>query len=164
MKHELLKRQHYVQSSCISHISVNRQKPSTFAVYPQLQRGCHAVCCSEADPFKTQYCCTLSICAFNILSVYVQPEHELRNMHEVLALISRHPKGLLLKRVKDAYKGVGDDVKVHLAAMLQFYTHHFLCYLPAHQRHRTGYSVCSAVLVTATHQFSAPGVAKIVVV
>lgn len=40
-----------------------------------------------------------------------KPEHELRNMHEVLALISRHPKGLLLKRVKDAYKGVGDDVK-----------------------------------------------------
>ena len=90
---------------------------------------------------------------FNKLSVYVQPEHELRNMHEVLALISRHPKGLLMKKVKDAYKGVGDDVKVRLAAMLQFYARHCLCYLPAHQRHRTGSSVCSAVPVTATHQF-----------
>lgn len=51
----------------------------------------------------------------------MQPEHELQNKEEVLALLLRHTQGMPLGQIKDAYKGVEDDVKVHshAAAVLQ---------------------------------------------
>ena len=42
----------------------------------------------------------------------MQPVHELQNVEEVLKLVAKHPKGLVLAQIKDAYKGVADDVKV----------------------------------------------------
>lgn len=45
----------------------------------------------------------------------LQPEHELQNKDEVLALLLKHAQGLPLGQIKDAYKGVEDDVKVGLS-------------------------------------------------
>ena len=52
------------------------------------------------------YSLTYSAC------VWVQPSHELQNVDEVLMLLSKHPHGLMAGQIKDAYKGVGDDIKV----------------------------------------------------
>ncbi|KAA6417679.1 MAG: hypothetical protein FRX49_12367 [Trebouxia sp. A1-2] len=46
-----------------------------------------------------------------------KPAHELQNVDEVLTLVSKHPHGVMAGQIKDAYKGVGEDVKarfVHL--------------------------------------------------
>ncbi|KAL3150968.1 hypothetical protein ABBQ32_000711 [Trebouxia sp. C0010 RCD-2024] len=40
-----------------------------------------------------------------------KPEHELRNADELLTLLLRHPQGMLAGQIKDAYKGILDDVK-----------------------------------------------------
>ncbi len=42
----------------------------------------------------------------------MQPSHELQNVDEVLNLVSKHPRGVMAEQIKDAYKGVGEDVKV----------------------------------------------------
>ncbi len=42
----------------------------------------------------------------------MQPSHELQNVDEVLTLVSKHPHGVMAGQIKDAYKGVGEDVKV----------------------------------------------------
>lgn len=44
--------------------------------------------------------------------VWLQPEHELQNKAEILALLLRHPQGLFLAQLKDAYKGAEEDIKV----------------------------------------------------
>ncbi|DBA91488.1 hypothetical protein WJX77_002507 [Trebouxia sp. C0004] len=40
-----------------------------------------------------------------------KPSHELQNVGEVLTLVSKHPHGVMAGQIKDAYKGVGADVK-----------------------------------------------------
>ncbi len=47
-----------------------------------------------------------------MLLVSMQPSHELQNVDEVLNLVSKHPRGVMAEQIKDAYKGVGEDVKV----------------------------------------------------
>ena len=42
----------------------------------------------------------------------MQPSHELQNVDEVLTLVSKHPHGVMAGQIKDAYKGVSEDVKV----------------------------------------------------
>ena len=51
------------------------------------------------------------------LPACMQPEHELQDKGEVLALLLRHPQGLPLGQIRDAYKGVEEDVKVRSQAM-----------------------------------------------
>ena len=46
--------------------------------------------------------------------VCLQPEHELHNADELLTLLLRHPQGMLAGQIKDAYKGILDDVKAGL--------------------------------------------------
>ena len=50
--------------------------------------------------------------------VCLQPEHELQNADELLTLLLRHPQGMFAGQVKDAYKGILDDVKVSLPSLL----------------------------------------------
>lgn len=40
-----------------------------------------------------------------------KPSHELQNVDEVLTLVSKHPHGVMAGQIKDAYKGVSEDVK-----------------------------------------------------
>ena len=42
----------------------------------------------------------------------MQPSHELQNVDEVLTLVLKHPHGVMAGQIKDAYKGVSEDVKV----------------------------------------------------
>lgn len=44
-------------------------------------------------------------------AIRLQPEHELHNADELVTLLLRHPQGMLTGQVKDAYKGILDDVK-----------------------------------------------------
>lgn len=43
--------------------------------------------------------------------IWLQPEHELQNADELVTLLLRHPQGMLTGQIKDAYKGILDDVK-----------------------------------------------------
>lgn len=43
--------------------------------------------------------------------IRLQPEHELQNADELVTLLLRHPQGMLTGQIKDAYKGILDDVK-----------------------------------------------------
>ena len=47
-----------------------------------------------------------------MLCLCAQPVYELQNGEDVLALLTRYPRGLVQGQIKDAYRGVGDDVKV----------------------------------------------------
>lgn len=60
------------------------------------------------------------------LLVCMQPEHELQDKGEVLALLLRHPQGLSLGQVRDAYKGVEEDIKVCIPAMTMCHSHTWL--------------------------------------
>ena len=51
--------------------------------------------------------------------VCLQPEHELQNADELVTLLLRHPQGMFIGQVKDAYKGILDDVKVSLSSLLR---------------------------------------------
>ena len=55
------------------------------------------------------------MCCFRPLSwllLSMQPSHELQNVDEVLTLVLKHPHGVMAGQIKDAYKGVSEDVKV----------------------------------------------------
>ena len=41
-----------------------------------------------------------------------EPQHRLKNESELLALLDKHPEGMLLGELKDAYREVLADVKV----------------------------------------------------
>ena len=58
---------------------------------------------------------TCALPCFKTLSwllLSMQPSHELQNVDEVLTLVSKHPHGVMAGQIKDAYKGVSEDVKV----------------------------------------------------
>ena len=50
--------------------------------------------------------------------VCLQPEHELQNADELVTLLLRHPQGMFTGQIKDAYKGILDDVKASLPSLL----------------------------------------------
>lgn len=55
----------------------------------------------------------------------MQPSHKLQNVDEVLTLVSKHPHGVMAGQIKDAYKGVSEDVKVRFVQLPY-------CWVPFH--------------------------------
>ena len=52
--------------------------------------------------------------------VCLQPEHELQDADELWTLLLRHPQGMFAGQIKDAYKGVLDDVKASLVISAEY--------------------------------------------
>ncbi len=64
----------------------------------------------------------------------MQPSHELQNVDEVLTLVSKHPHGVMAGQIKDAYKGVSEDVKVCFVQLPY-------CWVPIHYTHSITHSL-----------------------
>lgn len=67
---------------------------------------------TEQIPHKLPTCALPCLRPLSWLLLSVQPSHELQNVEEVLTLVSKHPHGVMAGQIKDAYKGVTEDIKV----------------------------------------------------
>ena len=67
---------------------------------------------AESVPNKLPACALPCFKTLSWLLLSMQPSHELQNVDEVLTLVSKHPHGVMAGQIKDAYRGVIEDVKV----------------------------------------------------